>query len=41
MRLIWREVLNDVDIEPSISCNALDNECRAHEYSDTFMTDKL
>jgi len=35
---VW-EGLDDVDIEPSISCKALlDNECKPHEYSDLLTT---
>ncbi|XP_068504274.1 uncharacterized protein [Phaseolus vulgaris] len=37
---VWDE-LDDVDLEQSISYNALDNEHRAHECSETFSTDEV
>jgi len=37
---VW-DVLDDVDMEQSISYNALDNEHRAYECSETFTTNEV
>lgn len=37
---MW-ERLYYVDIEQSIFCKTLDNECKTNEYSDLFSIDKL
>jgi len=37
---VW-EGLDDVDLEQSINYNALDNEHRAHECSETFSTNEV
>ena len=37
---VW-DGLDDVDLEQSITYNTLDNEHKAHEYSETFTTNEV